>query len=337
MAQIDIFNNDAFGLVEMTGALERIPYRPQLLGELNIFTPKPISTTVFGIENRGNKLSVIQSTPRGAPLPQLGAEGRRTHFFETVRIAKGDRLNASEIQNVRAFGTQSELMSMQIEVLRRQTRLRNDAEITLERHRFGALRGVVLDANDDVLFNWYDLFGIAPPAVIDFELDDEDADVRGKLRNVKRRMQVASQRAWRPGTRVAALAGDNFYDALVNHKQIKETKVNTDRGAAMLEDIEGFSSIETEGITFINYRGVDDGSDISIGTDEVQFFPVGSDVMEHVMSPGEWFDVVNTPGRQFYALTIPDEKRNAFVDLEVYSYPAMVATRPEMLLRGIRA
>ena len=337
MAQIDIFNNDAFGLVEMTGALERIPFRPQLLGELNIFTPKPISTTVFGVENRGNKLSVIPSTPRGAPLPQLGPDNRQKYFFETVRIAKGDRLNASEIQNVRAFGTQSELTSMQIEVLRRQTRLRNDAEITLERHRFGALRGVVLDAKDEVLFNWYDLFGIDPPAAIDFELDDPETDVRGKLRTVKRRMQVASQGAWRPGTSVGALAGDNFFDALLNHAQIKETKVNTDRGAALLENIAGFSSIEIEGITFINYRGVDDGSDISIGTDEVQFFPVGSDVMEHVMSPGEWFDVVNTPGRPFYALTIPDEKRNAFVDLEVYSYPAMVATRPEMLLRGIRA
>ena len=337
MASIDIFNNDAFGLVEMTGALDRIPFRPQLLGELNIFTPKPISTTVFGVESRGNKLSVIPSTPRGAPLPQLGPEGRRSHFFETVRIAKGDRLNASEIQNVRAFGTQSELTTMQIEVLRRETRLRDDAEITLERHRFGALRGVVLDANNDVLFNWYDLFGIAQPAVINFELDDEDADVRGKLRNVKRSMQVASQGAWRPGTRVGALAGDNFYDALLNHKQVKETKLNTDRGAPLLENIEGFSSIEIEGVTFINYRGVDDGSDISIGTDEVQFFPIGSDVMEHVMSPGEWFDVVNTPGLPFYALTIPDEKRNAFVDLEVYSYPAMVATRPEMLRRGIRA
>lgn len=336
MAQIDIFNNDAFGLVEMTGALDRIPFRPQLLGQLNIFTPRPISTTVFGVENRGNKLSVIKSTPRGGPLPQLGEDKRQVHFFETVRIAKGDRLNASEIQNMRAFGSQSELATVQVETLRRQTRLRNDAEITLERHRFGALRGLVLDADGEVLFNWYDLFGIAPPAPVGFALNDPESDVRGKLRNVKRRMQVASQGAWRPGTRVGALAGDNFYDALLNHPSIKETKLNTDRGAAMLENIDGFSSIEVEGITFINYRGVDDGSDISIGTDEVQFFPVGSDVMEHVMSPGEWFDVVNTPGKPFYALTIPDEKRNAFVELEVYSYPAMVATRPEMLQRGTR-
>lgn len=338
MASIDLFNDDAFGLFEITAALDRVPYRPQLLGQLSIFTPRPISTTTFGIERQGNALNLVKTTPRGAPLPQLANPGRDLRYFGTVRVAKGDRLNASEIQNLRAFGTESEFAQVQTETLRRMTRLRNDVELTLEHHRLGAIQGLVLDADGEVLFNWFDLWGITQPAVIDFELDDPDTDVRGKIRNVKRTMQRASEGGWTPGTSVGALTGDEFFDSLVNHPQIKETKLNTDRGAALLENIQGFSSIEIEGVTFINYRGTDEGSTIAIPGDEARFFPIGgNDLFQHVMSPGETFDVVNTPGREIYAMTIPDERRNAFVDLEVYSYPAMVATRPQMLLRGRRA
>jgi len=42
-------------------------------------------------------------------------------------------------------------------------------------------------------------------------------------------------------------------------------------------------------------------------------------------------DFVNTLGQPFYALQVPDLSRNAFVDVEVYSYPLPICTRPEML------
>lgn len=91
-------------------------------------------------------------------------------------------------------------------------------------------------------------------------------------------------------------------------------------------------------MSFINYRGTDDGTTLAVGANEAKFFPIGArDVFQHVMGPGETFDTVNTPGRPFYAMTIPDEKRNAFVEHEVYSYPAMVCTRPKMLLRAKRS
>ncbi|TAA45652.1 major capsid protein [Pseudoxanthomonas winnipegensis] len=337
MASIDVFSDDAFGLFELTGALERIPFQPSLLGQLNIFTPKPISTTSFAIENRGGTLNLINTTPRGAPLPQASPGPRDLRYFGTVRLAKGDRLNASEIQNLRAFGSETEFAQVQAETLTRMAKLRADLDLTLEYHRLGALQGIVLDANGDVLFNWFDEWGIAQPAEIDFNLDAATTDVRGMLRDVKRSMQRAARGGWTPGTSVGALAGDAFFDALINHPQIKETKLNTDAGAPLLENIQGYSSIEIEGITFINYRGADDLDEIAIDTDKVKFFPMGGrDLFQHVMAPGETFDVVNTPGRPFYALTIPDRDRNAFVGLEIYSYPALVATRPQMLLRGKR-
>lgn len=333
---LDIFNDDAFSVVELTDALERIPFVPQLLGQLNVFTPEPIATTAFAIESRGDTLSLVPTTPRGAPLPQSAYDPRNVRWFGTHRLAKGDRLNASELQNMRGFGTNA-LASVQAEVMRRQLKIRRDIDLTLERHRVGAVQGIVLDADGGVLNNWFTEWGITQPAEIDFELDDATTDVRGKIRQVKRQMQVAAEGAWSPGTSVGALTGDAFFDALVNHANIKETRLQNER-APLLENIQGYSSIEIEGVTFINYRGTDDGSSISIGTDVAKFFPIGANgVFKWIQGPGETFDTVNQPGRPFFAMVIPDEKRNAFVEIEGYSYPAMVCTRPKMLQRAKRA
>lgn len=98
-----------------------------------------------------------------------------------------------------------------------------------------------------------------------------------------------------------------------------------------------FESFRYGGITWINYRGTDDKATVAIGTDKVKFFPVGAPgVFQHVMSPGESFDYVNTPGLPYYAITVPDKDRNSFVDIEVYAYPLLVCTTPQVLLRGKR-
>jgi hypothetical protein len=334
---MDIFKDDAFGLIELSQALQRVPYLPQLLGQLNVFEPKPIRTETFAIEATDGVLSLIQSSERGAPLEQAQKEERDIRDFRTKRLAKGDKITASELQNIRAFGTESEFAQVQVETLKRLAKLRRDLDLTLERHRLGAVQGIVLDANGAQLYNWFTLWGITQPAEVNFHLNDPNTDVKGIIRNVYRAAIKGSKGAWTPGTSLMALCGDAYYDSLANHAQIKETKIGTDR-APLLEDIKAYSSMEIEGVTFVNYRGTDDGTSIAIGTDKVKFFPVGSsEIFQHVMSPGESLEVVNTPGEQFYAMVVPDRDRNFFVKPEVYSYPAMVCTRPETLQRGKRA
>ena len=44
MASMDIFNSSAFSMTSLTGAVEKIAYKPQLLGQLGIFEPMPFDT-----------------------------------------------------------------------------------------------------------------------------------------------------------------------------------------------------------------------------------------------------------------------------------------------------
>jgi hypothetical protein len=337
MLTMDIFNGDAFGTVSLTDALEAVPYKPQFLGSLNIFEPRPVSTEIISIEQREGTLSLVQTTPRGAPLPQAGKDPRTLRDFRTVRVAKGDRLYASELQNVRAFGTTTEQEQVQAELMRRMTKVRNDVELTHENMRLGAIQGIVLDADGATIRNYFTDFGISQPAEIDFDLDNANPAsgiVRQKCGQVIRQMQVAAKGMWLPTTRVHALADDTFFDQLISHTEVRQTYLNW-TAAADLREGYAFGSFPYGGITWHNYRGTDDGTSVKVAAGKAKFFPVGAPgAFVRANSPGESFEWVNTPGREMYAMIVPDKDRNQFADVEVYSYPLYVAARPGMLQRA---
>jgi len=98
---MNVFNHNAFSTVTMTEAMEDYDFKPDLIGSLGLFEDVPISTTHISVERRGNELRIIKTSPRGAPLEEAGRDQRNIRLFETSRIAKGDTISASEIQNMR--------------------------------------------------------------------------------------------------------------------------------------------------------------------------------------------------------------------------------------------
>ncbi len=333
MATLDIFSGDAFSAVSMTRAISRVPYSPAFLGGLNIFEVDRLTTTFAGIERRDGKLSLIGTTERGGP-PELGQEeGRDVVPVKIPRLAKRQRQQSQAIQNIRAFGSQTELMGVQDAVIRIQQRQMADLELTKEYHRLGAVQGKLLDKDGRVLVDWFKTFGINQPAEIDFELDDPNTDVRGKCNLVTRGMVTAAKGTILPSTRIYGLAGNTFFDNLVGHVKVADT-YRFQEGARMREGT-AFSAIDFGGITFVNYRGTDDGSAIAIGDTKCKFFPVGAPgVFGVAYAPFEAADFVNTPGLDQYAIVVWDQERRFWWQPEIYSYPLHYCTIPELLLRA---
>jgi len=139
----------------MTQAMEDYDFKPDLIGSLGLFEDVPISTTHISVERRGNELRIIQTYPRGAPLEEAGRDQRNIRLFETTRIAKGDTIHAAEIQNMRAFGDESELQTAISFISRQQDNLIRDIELTWENQMLGAIQGAVLDADGSVLHDWF--------------------------------------------------------------------------------------------------------------------------------------------------------------------------------------
>lgn len=334
----DIFNQNAWGAIEVQEEIvERVEFKPQLLGSLNLFSPIYSRSRTIGIADRNGVLTLIPTSANGAPPEELIPQGARIRTMEAVRLAKGSTIYAIELAGVLALPFNEQTVEVADEVTSRTQQIKDDLELTWEHMRFGAVQGKVLDADGTtVLVDWYQFWGIAEPAEINFALDVAGTDVRKKCRDLKRAMQKAAKGVWTPNTKVGALVGDGFFDLLVNHPQIKETKIGTER-APTLENIEGYSSIEIEGIVFINYRGTDDGTRIAIGSEKARFFPIGArNAFQVGWAPASEFKpYLNKRGREYYGLVLEDKSgRDEWDRVELYSYPLFICTRPEMLQRA---
>lgn len=337
MASMNIFNDDAFSMVELSTAVKDIEYVPQLLGSLGIFEEKGIYTRKLAIEKKGQSLSLIEASPDGAAPRQNTKELANIRDFRTVRLADSFTLYASEVAGMRAFGTESELQVVQTEYAERMSDVRGNMDLTHEYHRLGALQGVLLDADgSSVIYNYFDEFGITEEAAIDFGLDSETTDIRGKCHEVTRAMARSAKGAFTTRTTVHALAGDEFFDSLVNHPKVVRTYEGWAASADLRQNV-AFQAFPFGGVVWHNYRGTDDASTVAIGADEAKFFPVGaSDVFKKFMSPAdEFMPFVNTKGQDVYAMNIIDKDREAWTKGELYSYPLYMCVKPQVLRKAV--
>jgi Phage major capsid protein E len=338
MPTLDIFNGKAFSMVELTTAVNKNPYKPGFIGSLNLFDDKPIRTTAAAIELKDGALNLIQTSERGAPLEEGENEKRNIYYQPTVRIAKGRTIMADEVQSVRSFGSETELMQvMQLvtDQLNGPTGLIAEVEMTWENMRLGAVQGIVTDADSSVLVDWSSVFGVSLPTEIDFDLDNAtpaSGAVRKQCSKVTRGVRRALGGLWVTGqSRIVGLCGDNFWDDITAHKEVRETFLGTQQAADLRRDI-AFESFRYGGIEFVNYQGTDDNTTVAIGVDKCKFVPIGvPGLFERALSPAETMTYVNTPGLPMYAMTIVDRERDMWVRPEVYSYPLFICTRPAAL------
>lgn len=337
MPMLDIFKSDAFSVISLTQAISKIPYKPSYLLSTNLFRPKPVRTRTVAIEMQAGKLALIPTVAPGAPPTNQDKIRRNLRDFRVPRLFKADQLRATEIAGARAFGSETDTETMQAEVAAIQSRLLDDFQFTWEYHLLGAVQGLLLDADGSTIYNWFTEFGISQPAEITFS--NAAVTAAGGMRaflqkNIVRPMLRAAQIGNAPGIRVKALCGDDFFDWLTNHADVKETYLNFS-AAADLREGNAFTEFSFGGVTFVNYRGSDDNSTVAIAATKVKFYPEGIPGMfELALAPIDSFDFVNTMGRQFYSRILVDDKRQEFVDVEVESNPLAICTRPETLLRG---
>ncbi len=315
MASMDIFNNSAFSMTSLSGAIKKVGYKPQLLGSLGIYEPMPVRTRAIFVERTEGKLRLIPSSPIGAPPKELVTDPRNAVPLKTTRLAEGFTLYAEEIQGIRAFGSETELAQVQAEYLKRMASVRDDMDLTHEYHRLGE------------------------PAAIDFDLDNATpatGALRLKCAEVIRGMARSAAGAFTPGTTIHALVGDAFYDALITHPEVEKTYLNWQAAADLRQD-RSFQAFTYGGITWHNYQGTDDNSTVAIDPDEAKFFPVGAkDVFKKAMAPAEFGPYVNTLGQDTYAMNIPDRDRQAWTRGELYSYPLYFCQRPDVLRKGVK-
>jgi len=340
MITFDVFNNDAFSVTSMIRSIDKKPYKPTGLDALLGFEPVPVSTDTVFVEFKQGQLNLIRTTLRGAPIEMGKPDTKNIRPFRLPRLAKGDQIFAHQLANLRPYDGEGDVETVARMLDRMQNQLIDDLEYTEEYHRLGALFGIVYEPDGTTeIFNFWTEFGVSPPSAIDLDLDNASPSP-GKLRRdinslIVRPIARASQAGNNPRFRVRALCGDAFFDRLTTHPDVEKTYLNW-AAAEALRNNSIWEPFPFGGVDWINYRGADDGTTLSVPTNEARVFPTGVPGMfQHVMGPNnEQFETMNQMGRRYYPLVVRDKDRDQWVQPEIYAYPGFLNTRPDLILKA---
>lgn len=345
MPSLDIFNQDAFGVIQLTDAINNIPYTPGAAGRLIDWNERGVPTTSIMIEQQNGVLKLLNPTPRGGPGETKEKDRRNVRSLAIPHYQHDDGINADEVQGVRAYGTETDVQSVQSLV---NSRLADAVNLvldpTLELQRLGAVKGIILNADGSTLYNLFNEFGVSQETELDFDLDNA-SPANGALR--KKCAAVVRTMSDNLGgislTGIHAFCGDAFFDDLLAYKEVTESYAGTNMAAVLRAGYVMPNSAQTKiygvfefgDIIWHNYRGKIGGTPM-VDTNKCHLFPVGvPGLWRTVYAPADYIETVNTLGQPRYAKQwiSPNGKR---IEMESQSNPLSYCTRPKTLMVGRR-
>lgn len=339
---IDIFNDDAFSLVQLTAAINKIDHIPARAGELAFAgVGEGVTTRDVALESIDSVITLIQTTRPSEPAPQGSPDKAKIRPVHIPQIKLEDTIPVGAIQGVRQFGTSASLAVATSVVNQRLLKETRRHDLTLENHRLGALRGLILDADGSTLLNLFTLFEETPEDAVDFAevlvggSEDVFPGVRAICQVIKRTM-VRNLKTDMPGSaRIHAFCGDNFFDRLVDCANVRATYDGYALAESKLGDNYAHGTFLFGGVFWENYHGTDDGTTTAIDTDDAQLFPVGvPSLYAEYFAPADFMETANTIGLPRYAKIAPDGKFNREIFLHTQQNPLPLCLRPKVLMRA---
>lgn len=326
---LDIFGDDAFGVVSLTDSINRMPFIPGRAGALGIWDEEGINTTDVAIEDVQGTIALVPDKKRGAPPSQNVTEKRNLRKLSVPHLPLADTVSADEIQNVRIFGAGSQLQAVQQVVQRKMMRMTTNIDLTIEYQRIAALQGIILDSDGTtVIYNLMTEFNVSQPTQ-DFVFSNSDTDVLNVLRAVSRKVEANLGAA--VYDHIHVFCGETWFDELVSHASVKDSYryfQATGQNQNPNRDDLRFRGFRFGGFLFEEYRGSVGGVDF-VDDHEAIAFPVGVPGMYRTyFAPADYMETVNTQGLPRYAKQEP-MRFNRGIELEVQSNPLSICTRPD--------
>lgn len=332
MATLDIFNDDAFSVTNLTRAMVDLPRVPTRIGELGLFEENGITTTTAMIERTSEGLKLVPSATRGSRGEPVTMKGRDLVPVKAVHLPQSGAVLADEVQGVRAFGTESELESVQNLVNKKLAKMKRQLDLTLEYHRIGAIKGQILDADGtSVLLDVYDVFGMTQTTQ-NFALATSTTAVRRKLIELRRAVQVAL--GGLSYSRVHVFCSSSFFDDLTNHASVAKA-FELYQQNSLARDEQG-TTFAMGGVMFEEYSGGVGGIDF-IPDGQAYAFPLGvPGLFTTDFAPADYMETVNTLGLPYYAKQ-EAMKMGKGVEMESQSNPITLCTRPEAVIKLVKS
>lgn len=340
---LDVFQDDAFSVMQLTDAINKIPFVPGRAGTLIDWAETGVRSTSIAIEEIAGQLTIVNPTPRGGPGSDIAKQKRKLRNLIIPHYQRDDGVMADEVQGVRAFGSETELQTVQGVINGRMAEHTRDMDVTLEYQRIGAVKGIIVNGDTSTLYDLFSEFGVSQEAEVDFDLDNASpasGALRKKCATVTR--LVADNLDGTPYNSIRALCGNAFFDDLLAHVEVVNSYLNTPMASVLRQgyvDPSGgapvYGAFEFGGIVWENYRGAVGGTAF-VDTDKCHIFPVGvPGLFRTVYAPADYIETVNTIGLPRYAKQYPMPNDKG-VMLEMQMNALNYCTRPKALIKGKR-
>ncbi len=341
MPSLNVFEQDAFGVTSLTDAINAVPFTPGLAGQAIQWNERGVSTTSIMIEQVDGTLKLLNPTPRGGSGETKAKDKRTVRSLLVPHYQHDDAINADEVQGVRAFGSETEVQSVQGLVNQRLAEAVSSVlDPTLEYQRVGAVKGIILNADGSTLYNLFTEFGVSQVSEIDFDLDG--ASDTGAVRGVCGDAVIAAhdELGGLPSSgMLGAFCGKNFFKSLLANIEVRNSYKGTPMAQVLREGYilpngqKMYGAFEFGGIVFMAYRGKN-GSTPFIADDSVHMFPLGvPNLFRTVYAPADYVETVNTLGLPRYAKQWMSQNGKR-IEMESQSNALSYCTRPRVLLQG---
>jgi hypothetical protein len=344
---LNVFNQDAFGVVSLTDAINDITPQYGRLGAMGLFRDEGVTqrTAVVDFDPITNQL-LPQSQWGGPGAANKTAVGR-SRSYAIPHFPVNDSILAGDLQGRRRPGSDA-MQDAQWLMAKKMREMKLKLEQTLEWMRLGVLKGgIVKDGNGTTILDIYGDFGISQTST-SFVLGTTTTDVMGKIAARKRAILAALRGELMSG--FVALCSDTFYDAFVSHPNVKlaftyyqnptgQTLSGDYSGSVVQPNAAGLFAGGVRGFQFgdvvwINYTGsVTDSAGSSqpmIDADSAYMFPTGTDVFRNWYAPADYMETVNTEGLPFYAKQRFMEFDKG-IQVECQSNPLPICLKPAVI------
>lgn len=345
MEIINILENDAFSIASMTNGIETAPTQPRELKNEGIFVQEPIRSEIIAIEYSAGQFQIAPLDDRGGVISSAEKQSRLIRYFATKRVARHDRIKASELGFVRQFGSDENRIveELQKEIAKRQTGptgLMAQCENRLELMRLGALNGLLVDHNGSVVYDFFSEFGLAAPPTVFLDIANKsEGDLRAAIESQITRPMKRKAKG-RMFSQVSARCGEAAWDSLMKNKEFRErfhAAADAKMAAKLHEGTLG-TEVSFAGVTWREYFGADDGTSVNLGVNDIRFYPGGeSGIFKHILSPGEGFSSLGEQGKEWYTYLVNDIERPndpRWIDLYVEQYPMIVNSDPDLVFKA---
>jgi hypothetical protein len=292
----DVFK-DGFTLTELSQAINILPNTYGRVMQLGLFQWRPQSTRTVTIEIYNGVLALVPTVSYGGVATKNKTGKRNIRSFEIPHTPFEDVVLASDVQGIRKFASENNSEVVMDKVNEKLQVMKNKIDQTMEWRMLGALKGVVLDADATVIEDYFAAFGVTKKTVT-FALGTAGTNVRAKCMEVKRYIEdnLLGERM----TTVRALVSQEFFDALVDHPNVKAVYANyqasQERNGGDMR-----SGFDFGGIVFEEYRGIV-GTQRFIDASKGHAFPVGTaETFSNFGAPADFMETVNTVALPYYA------------------------------------